>query len=148
MQQGREKDARLKKFKNLTEIERNDVIKVGSVCGKVLGEVKCSQLIGPSIDAEDSNCDKYCCAQGFLMGYCRKDAIIDPNLINQKLPIPQVVANCQCTNDWRDANCGPDGRFLGISCPFDRSACKRSCCRDGKSGGSCKGFLKRKCDCD
>ncbi len=57
-------------------------------------------------------------------------------------------SNCKCTNDLKDAYCGPDGSYAGIRCPFDLSACKRKCCREGTSGGYCGGFLGTKCTCD
>ncbi|CAF3934338.1 unnamed protein product [Rotaria magnacalcarata] len=54
--------------------------------------------------------------------------------------------HCQCTNDLTDIRCGLDGSFMGIRCP-DNSACARKCCRQGWSGGHCRGFLRLKCRC-
>lgn len=52
-------------------------------------------------------------------------------------PIVGLFANCVCTDNMIDAKCGPDASLLGIRCPFDWSACRRKCCRAGRSGGRC-----------
>ncbi|OXA47537.1 Tenascin-R [Folsomia candida] len=44
---------------------------------------------------------------------------------------------CICSSDPLDIKCGGDGSLIGIRCP-DVSACRRRCCREGKTGGRCK----------
>ncbi|CAF4226181.1 unnamed protein product [Rotaria sp. Silwood2] len=100
---------------------------VETVCGKLV-QPTCQTVIGRPTDTETESCDRSCCHAGYLTGFCK--------------------GTCLCTNDQRDATCGPDGSLAGIRCPFDRSACERKCCREGRSGGRCGGFLKTKCKCN
>ena len=102
-----------------------------------------------------SLCDIDCCHAGFLTGFCLGKVTVgvgiagpSPNGGSQYKPTINVKAGCECKNDIRDATCGPDGSFIGIRCPFDKSACARKCCREGRRSGSCGGFLKLKCKCD
>jgi len=116
----------------------------------------CTKLAGRPNDNEQIACDRMCAYSGFATGNCGSkvgsivDLIITGAEIIAKIPVSTsslVSKACRCTNDLRDATCGPDGRFLGISCPFDSSACNRKCCREGKRGGKCGGFLRYKCKC-
>lgn len=138
-------------YKSLHEKTRTAV---EGVCGKLMNPT-CRRIIGRPSDSETESCDKACCHAGFLTGFCQSN--VNAEIIlnvdgstgqTQYRPTINPQAGCRCTNDLRDAKCGPDGSLLGIRCPFDRSACARKCCRDGKSGGRCGGFLKTKCKCD
>lgn len=126
---------------------------VEGVCGKLI-QPTCKKIIGRPLDSETESCDQSCCHAGYLTGFCKGsvfvNVIINPGENNQVEYKPTINAQsgCACTNDQRDATCGPDGSFAGIRCPFDRSACARKCCREGKSGGRCVGFLNTKCKCD
>lgn len=114
----------------------------------------CSTVLGRPSDAETESCDIHCCRQGFLTGYCNGKAVLQHAAMKDKVsryalnPYFLDRQDCTCTNDVRDATCGPDGSLAGIRCPFDWSACRRKCCRQGRSGGHCGGFLRLKCKCD
>ena len=148
--------ARWDQFKALTVDQQRNASTLEKLCGVISQTTKCTTLVGRPKDAEIENCDKICCYQGHLTGRCDKDFSFTitatlQTLMNQapKLGfVPKVAQYCKCSDDWKDAFCGADGRFLKISCPFDRSACARACCRSGKTGGKCKGFLRTKCKCD
>ena len=147
---------RWNRFKALSPEQQKDVNTLVEVCGVINENIKCQTLVGRPPDSETENCDKMCCYQGYLTGKCEKDfnfVLTDVLQLliskNKKFDfITSIAHHCECTNDYNDAFCGPDGRFLGISCPFDRSACARACCRKGKTGGRCGGFLNNKCKCD
>ncbi len=95
----------------------------------------CKNKVGRPKDSEMDSCDSYCCQLGFLTGHCTSNYQ------------PQTLSQCRCTNDEIDAKCGLDGAFLGIRCPFDKSACKRKACRKGGNidEAHCGGFLSLKC---
>lgn len=122
-----------------------------AVCGELSG-VTCTTIAGRPSDAETNSCDIYCCRRGFRTGHCNPRAVIGTLAMRQnKAPLDPFFMKrfeCTCTNDERDATCGPDGSFIGIRCPVDWSACRRKCCREGRSGGHCGGFLRLKCKCD
>ncbi len=113
-------------------------------------------MVGRPNNNEVDNCDRACCNLGFLTGNCYREGQAGIVITNPWGPGPskigpapfKISSHCMCSNDLRDAKCGPDGSFVGIRCPFDKSACQRKCCRQGKSGGRCGGFLKSKCKCD
>ncbi len=127
---------------------------VTGVCG-ALSSTMCSTPISRPSDEETESCDKYCCHNGYLTGFCQGKFDGDVNVNSQSTndeieykPSLKVYSHCLCTNDMKDAKCGPDGSFAGIRCPFDLSACQRKCCRQGRSGGHCTGFMRLKCKCD
>jgi len=117
--------------------------------------VTCTTIAGRPSDAETNSCDIYCCRRGFLTGHCNPQAVIGTVAMRESkagrfelLPFLMARLDCTCTNDARDVTCGPDATLAGIRCPFDWSACRRKCCRQGRSGGHCGGFLRLKCKCD
>ncbi|CAF1232136.1 unnamed protein product [Adineta ricciae] len=149
-QRGAALQARWNNYKALPEKTQATVT---GVCGKLVQPV-CRKVIGRPTDEETESCDKFCCHAGYLTGSCKGSimggAQIDLGGPGQTEYKPKINgrSDCVCTNDHRDATCGPDGSFAGIRCPFDKSACARKCCRQGRSGGRCGGFLKTKCKCD
>ncbi|XP_054165781.1 uncharacterized protein LOC128963301 [Oppia nitens] len=148
---GEENKERWLKFHALSAYQKVNKTLINNVCGHWSEPVKCFTKIGRSTDAEMVNCDRYCCSRGFVTGFCNRHLGLDSdvggvsiNLLPVKL---YLSSNCLCTNSWTDSSCGLDGSFLGIRCP-DKSACRRKCCRNGKTGGHCSGFLRLKCKCD
>lgn len=128
---------------------------MNGVCGE-LSSTTCTKPVGRPTDKESEACDTVCCHSGFLTGFCQGGVSLGIKLTSPGgnsgqpgyKPVVNGYSSCGCTNDLKDAKCGPDGSFLGIRCPFDRSACARKCCREGKTGGRCRGFLNLKCRCD
>jgi hypothetical protein len=115
----------------------------------------CTTTYGRPQDHETESCDRYCCHQGHLTGFCKKSPTIGVKVNNHGAdgalkvqPTLEGFLDCDCTDDLTEAKCGPDGSLMGIRCPFDWSACARKCCRQGRSGGHCGGFLRLKCKCD
>jgi hypothetical protein len=132
----------------------------------------CTTAVGRPSDSETNNCDGACCLAGYLAGNCGGDhsvklgdvvklvscagGVAGGGLVGSVpalaacagLITPSNLSNCRCSNDRIDVKCGRDGSFAGIRCPFDRSACQRKCCRQGRSGGRCTGPFKTKCRCD
>ncbi|CAF1245903.1 unnamed protein product [Rotaria magnacalcarata] len=149
-QRGAALEARWNRYKALPQKTQPAV---ESVCGKLV-QPTCQKLIGRPTDTETESCDKSCCHAGYLTGFCKGTITVDGiiNLVGpgqtEYKPTINARSGCVCTNDQRDATCGPDGSFAGIRCPFDTSACARKCCREGRSGGRCGGFLKTKCKCN
>ncbi|CAF3971682.1 unnamed protein product [Rotaria magnacalcarata] len=150
MTRGAALEARWNRYKALPQKTQPAV---ESVCGKLV-QPTCQKLIGRPTDTETESCDKSCCHAGYLTGFCKGTITVDGiiNLVGpgqtEYKPKINARSGCVCTNDQRDATCGPDGSFAGIRCPFDTSACARKCCREGRSGARCGGFLKTKCKCN
>lgn len=128
------------------------------ICGKVdLNRQHCTTSVGRPKDSESLACDSLCCLSGKKIGNCGSSYGVMLDLVKLVSIFvggsggggvkPEVAANCFCSDDPIDVRCGRDGSFMGIRCP-DNSACWRKCCRQGKSGGKCGGFLKTKCKCD
>ncbi|CAF3350985.1 unnamed protein product [Rotaria socialis] len=144
--------ARWNKFNSLPYITE---AAVEQVCG-ALGDPKCWKPAGRPSDEETESCDRWCCHRGFITGSCQGGVSIGISGNNygsvrgemHYKPTFNGFSNCICTNDLTDVRCGIDGSFLGIRCPADWSACRRKCCRQGRSGGHCGGFLRLKCKCD
>jgi len=124
----------------------------------------CTTKVGRPADSETASCDVYCCLAGQKTGNCQSkvgtkvdastvatilaSGTLTPAAVLSTVPsLVKLSASCRCVNDDFDVKCGLDGSFLGIRCP-DNSACWRKCCRQGKSGGKCGGFLKLKCKCN
>jgi len=91
---------------------------------------------------------------GRLTGFCYGAALIGIGNNNGSLkgemhykPIISDFSNCHCMDHLMDAGCGPEV-CGGITCPFDSRLCRSKCCRQGRSGGHCSGFLWLKCKCD
>jgi hypothetical protein len=93
---------------------------------------------------------------GNLTGFCQGGVSVGVKGDNHRSPKGEMdyrpaisgFSNCVCTNNIIDAKCGIDGSVLGIRCPFDWSACRRKCCREGRSNGHCGGLFRTKCKCD
>ncbi|CAF4150052.1 unnamed protein product, partial [Rotaria magnacalcarata] len=107
-------------------------------------------VCGRPTDAESESCDRYCCQMGRITGFVTVGVsgtnYGSPQGAMTYKPTISGFFHCQCTNDLTDIRCGLDGSFMGIRCP-DNSACARKCCRQGWSGGHCRGFLRLKCRC-
>jgi len=155
---GRDLAAVNQRFQNFNDAKANgaDISQINAICGKVSPIAACGKNnpLGIGRPREDGslNCDSACCHLGFKAGNCVSDssfgtAISSAAASVDSIPTP-TLGNCRCVNGDIDVKCGPDGSTGGIRCPFDKSACWRKCCRQGKSGGSCRRFLKTKCVCD
>ena len=145
--------ARQTRWNNYQALPIKTKATVTSVCG-ALSATKCTTAISRPSDEESNSCDKYCCHNGYLTGFCQGRIDLggefeSPSSLDEieYKPSLKAYAACKCTNRFIDVKCGPDGSFAGIRCP-DVSACQRKCCRQGRSGGRCTGFLGFRCQCD
>ncbi|XP_054157120.1 uncharacterized protein LOC128955471 [Oppia nitens] len=145
-------ESRWNRWKALSAEQKQNVSVVVDICGAYDLGFHCTKFIGQS-GREGTNCDHYCCAQGYISGYCDNELSINMDVIRPlqrgKHTTNNVVfgAVCRCSNDWKDVSCKSDDGIFGIECPNVLGTCDRHCCRKRYDYGRCEGRFGLQCNC-